>query len=167
MELFEYYDFYSLFLSFSSLNARFDSLLTRCHAAIDLDRIAPNAFIRFLAQIVPQINNDNIQSLHSINIHQMSILAHDDYPYFIFLIFDRFDCVIFHQRSSLLWPNVFISIDSSVSHLIKINLNFILVRTFQNIFWIQIDTAGLEYTTTHFVIFLTEQLYYHHWNMFE
>jgi hypothetical protein len=78
MELFEYYDFYSLFFSFSLINARFDALLTRCRAVIDLDLIAPNAFIHFLAQIVPQINDYHIQSLHASNIHQMFILGNDD-----------------------------------------------------------------------------------------
>jgi hypothetical protein len=78
MEIFEYYDFYSLLFSFSSINARFDALLTGCHANIDLDRIAPNDFIRFMAQIIPQINNNYIQSIRSTNMHHMSILAHDD-----------------------------------------------------------------------------------------
>jgi hypothetical protein len=78
MEIFEYYDFYSLFFSFSSLNARFNALFTRCYAGIDIDCIAPNAFIHFLGQIVPQINNYHIQSLRASNIHQMFILAHDD-----------------------------------------------------------------------------------------
>ncbi|CAF3110588.1 unnamed protein product [Rotaria sp. Silwood2] len=78
MELFEYYDFYSLFFSFSSLNVRFDALLARCRASIDHDRVAPNAFIHFLARILEQINNDHIQSFHASNIHQMFILAHDD-----------------------------------------------------------------------------------------
>jgi hypothetical protein len=78
MELFEYYDCYSLFSSFSSLNARFDALLTRCRVDIDLDRVAPTAFMYFLARTLEKMNNDHIQSFHASNIHQMFILAHDN-----------------------------------------------------------------------------------------
>jgi len=78
LELFEYYDFYSLFFSFSSLNARFDTLLTRCRVSIDLDRVAPNGFIDFLSRTLQQINDDHIQSFRASNIHRMFILAPDN-----------------------------------------------------------------------------------------
>jgi hypothetical protein len=77
MELFEYYDFYSLVISFSSLNSRLDNLLHHCQLHIDLDRIEPIDFIDFLAHTLPKFNPKNIQSLHGSNPYEIGVLAYD------------------------------------------------------------------------------------------
>ena len=77
MDLFEYYDLYTLFISFSSLNSRIDHLLHHCQVHVDLDLVQPTDFIRFLAHILPQVNTKNIRSLHASKPHQIKVLAAD------------------------------------------------------------------------------------------
>ena len=77
MDLFEYYDLYTLFMSFSSLNSRIDHLLRHCQVHVDLDLVQPTDFIRFLAHILPQVNVKNIRSLHASKEHQIKVLADD------------------------------------------------------------------------------------------
>jgi hypothetical protein len=77
MDLFEYYDLYTLFISFSSLNPRIDQLLRHCQVHVDLDLVQPTDFIRFLAHILPQVNAKNIRSLHASKAHQIKVLATD------------------------------------------------------------------------------------------
>ena len=86
MVLFEYYDLYSLFYSFSSLNSRIDQILYRCNAHIDLDQVRPIDFIHFLSRLLPTINTKKIRSLKSSEPEQISILAHDQcLQYFQFI----------------------------------------------------------------------------------
>jgi hypothetical protein len=77
MELFEYYDCYSLFFSFGSLNSRISNILYRCQVFVDLDRVQPIDFIDFFAHVLPQINPKNIRSLHASKSYQMMVLAND------------------------------------------------------------------------------------------
>ena len=77
MDLFEYCDLYTLFISFSSLNSRIDQLLRHCQVHVDLDLVQPTDFIRFLAHILPQVNAKNIRSLHASKVHQIKVLADD------------------------------------------------------------------------------------------
>ncbi len=48
MILFEYYDLYSLFNSFSSLNYRIDNILQHCQVHVDLDQVKPIDFVEIL-----------------------------------------------------------------------------------------------------------------------
>ncbi|CAF4952474.1 unnamed protein product, partial [Rotaria sp. Silwood1] len=41
MELFEYFDLYSLYLTFYSLNSRFNSIICHCQVHVSLDKINP------------------------------------------------------------------------------------------------------------------------------
>ena len=77
MDLFEYYDLYALWISFSSLNFRIDHLLRHCHVHIDLDLVQPIDFVRFLAHMLPRVNAKNIRSLHASKAHQIEVLATD------------------------------------------------------------------------------------------
>lgn len=77
MDLFEYYDLYTLLISFSSLNSRIDHLLRHCQVHVDLDLVQPTDFIRFLAHILPQVNAKNIRSLHASKAHQIKVLTDD------------------------------------------------------------------------------------------
>ena len=69
MELFEYYDLYSLLISFSSLNSRLDNLLHHCQVHVD--------YVDFLAHTLPKFNAKNIRSLHASNSYEIGVLAYD------------------------------------------------------------------------------------------
>ncbi|CAF4868939.1 unnamed protein product [Rotaria sp. Silwood1] len=77
MEMFEYYDLYSLFFSFCSLNSRIDNILHYCQVSIDLDLVQPIDLVDFLAHTLSQINPKNIRSLHASKSHQIMVLAFD------------------------------------------------------------------------------------------
>jgi hypothetical protein len=64
MEIFEYYDLYSLFYSFGSLNSRIDNILHHCQVSVDFDKVK---LIDFISQILSKFNPKNIRSLHSSN----------------------------------------------------------------------------------------------------
>ncbi len=64
MELFEYYDLYSLYYS----------ILPNCQVHVDFDRVQS---IDFLAHTLPKINPKNIRSLYDSKSDQISILAYD------------------------------------------------------------------------------------------
>jgi hypothetical protein len=68
MELFEYYDFHSLFNSYSSLNSRIDQIFHRCQYYVDLDYVKPFDFIHFLAHTLPKVNPKKIRSLSSSSV---------------------------------------------------------------------------------------------------
>jgi len=79
MEIFELLDWYSLYLSFSSLNSRFDAVLANFHnIQIDLDCIPSSKIMSYLGRHLPSFNPRRIRSLQSsINRHTKLILRDD------------------------------------------------------------------------------------------
>jgi len=67
MEIFEYYDLYSLFYSFGSLNSRINNILYDCQVSVDFDQVKSIDFIDFISQTLSKFNPKNIRSLHSSN----------------------------------------------------------------------------------------------------
>jgi hypothetical protein len=77
MKIFEYYDLYSLFYSFGSLNSRINNILYDCQVSVDFDQVKSIDFIDFISEILSKFNPKNIRSLHSSNQYQMGVLADD------------------------------------------------------------------------------------------
>ncbi|CAF1215547.1 unnamed protein product [Rotaria sp. Silwood1] len=84
MELFEYFDLYSLYLTFYSLNSRFNSIICHCQVHVSLDKINPLYFTSFIGNFIYyNIDKGRIYSLQSSIPHQMTVLIND-------IVMDRF-----------------------------------------------------------------------------
>jgi hypothetical protein len=77
MELFEYYDLYSLFYSFGSLNSRISNVIYHCDVSVDFDKIKPSDFIDFIHDIIPKFNTKKFRSLHSSIPYKTEVIAND------------------------------------------------------------------------------------------
>jgi hypothetical protein len=79
MEIFDFLDWYSLYLSFQSLNSRFDAVLANYHTiCVDLDCIPSNKIISHLGQQLPSLDPHRIMALRSsVNWHTKLILRDD------------------------------------------------------------------------------------------
>jgi hypothetical protein len=78
MELFEYYDLYSLLYSFSSLNSRIDNIIYHYQVSVDFSQVKSIEFIDFLPDILSKFNPKNIRSLHSSDPDQLLDLAQNE-----------------------------------------------------------------------------------------
>jgi hypothetical protein len=88
MEVFDLLDWYSLYLSFSSLNSRFDGVLAYYHnICIDLDCIPPNKIMSHLVQHLPALNPRRIKALRSSIDRHIKLVLRDDFTldHFIFI----------------------------------------------------------------------------------
>ncbi|CAF0828163.1 unnamed protein product [Rotaria sordida] len=84
MELFEYFDLYSLYLTFYSLNSRFNSIICYCQVHVNLDKIDPLYFTSFIGNFIySNIDKGRICSLQSSMSHQIAVLVND-------IVMDRF-----------------------------------------------------------------------------
>ncbi|CAF2518229.1 unnamed protein product [Rotaria sp. Silwood2] len=84
MELFEYFDLYSLYLTFYSLNSRFNSIVCHCQVHVNLDKINPLYFTSFIGNFIyTNIDKGRISSFQSSIPHQIAVLAND-------IVMDRF-----------------------------------------------------------------------------
>jgi len=78
MELFEYFDLYSLYLTFYSLNSRFNSIICHCQVHVNLNQINPLYFTSFIGQFIySNIDKGRIRSLQSSIPHQIAVLVND------------------------------------------------------------------------------------------
>jgi len=78
MELFEYFDLYSLYLTFYSLNSRINSIICHCQVHVNLNQINPLYFTSFIGQFVcSNIEKGRIHSLQSSIPHQIAVLVND------------------------------------------------------------------------------------------
>lgn len=78
MELFEYFDLYSLYLTFYSLNFRFNSIICHCQVHVNLNQINPLYFTSFIGQFIySNIDKGRICSLQSSIPHQIAVLVND------------------------------------------------------------------------------------------
>jgi len=78
MELFEYFDLYSLYLTFYSLNSRFNSIICHCQVHVNLNQINPLYFTSFIGQFVYlNIDKGRICTLQSSIPHQVAVLVND------------------------------------------------------------------------------------------
>ncbi len=67
IELFGYYDLYSLYYSFGSLNSRIDNIIFHCQVFVDFDQVKPIDFVDFIRHALPKFNAKNIRSLYASN----------------------------------------------------------------------------------------------------
>ncbi len=88
MELFEYFDWYSLYFIFSSLNSRFDCVLTYVHNIdVNLDCIPSNRILSHIIRHLPSLGPHRIGSLRSsIRCHSELVLRDE-------LVVDHFSCI--------------------------------------------------------------------------
>jgi hypothetical protein len=78
MELFEYFDLYSLYFTFYSLNSRFNSIISHCQVHVDFNQINPLYFTSFIGHFIySNIEKGRIRSLQSSIPHQIAILVDD------------------------------------------------------------------------------------------
>jgi hypothetical protein len=78
MELFEYFDLYTLYLTFYSLNSRFNSIIRHCQLHVNLNQINPLYFTSFIGDFVySNIDKGRIRSLQSSIPHQVAVLVND------------------------------------------------------------------------------------------
>lgn len=78
MEIFEYFDLYSLYLTFYSLNYRFDSIICHSQVHVNLNQINPLYFTSFIGQFIhSNIEKGRIRSLQCSIPHQLAVLVND------------------------------------------------------------------------------------------
>ena len=78
MEIFEYFDLYSLYLTFYSLNYRLDSIIYHSQVHVNLNKINPLYFTSFIGQFIQSnIEKGRIRSLQSSVPHQLAVLVND------------------------------------------------------------------------------------------
>src|SRR4051794_32011620 len=79
MEIFELFDWCSLYFSFSSINSRFDAILAYCHSIqVDLDSIPSNKILPHLDRHLLSFDPHRIMALRSsINRHIKFVLCND------------------------------------------------------------------------------------------
>ena len=78
MEIFEYFDLYSLYFTFYSLNYRFDSIIYHSQVHVNLNKINPLYFTSFIGQFIhSNIEKGRIRSLQSSVPHQLAVLVND------------------------------------------------------------------------------------------
>jgi hypothetical protein len=107
MEIFNLFDWYSLYFSFSSLNSRFNAVLDYCHKiCVDLDCIPSNKIISHLGRHLPSLDPLRIRSLQSSIKQHIKLVLRDD------LILDHFSFIrsltlinISEKTARLLWEN--------------------------------------------------------------
>jgi len=78
MEIFEYFDLYSLYLTFYSLNFRFNSIICHSQVHVNLNQINPLYFTSFIGRFIySNIEKGRIRSLQSSIPHQIAVLVND------------------------------------------------------------------------------------------
>jgi hypothetical protein len=83
MELFEYFDLYSLYLTFYSLNYRLNSIISHSQVHVNLNQVNPLYFTSFMGYFIyANINKGRICSLQSSIPHQIDVLVNDIVSYY-------------------------------------------------------------------------------------